>query len=143
MADDLLTVPASESELADFIYEVSNVTDAEEKAEFLWAHISRLTAERNGLQGAVDVLESNARVQAKLLADTGRERDGMRKALEPNFTFDDSHFGRSDNQRISLTEKLVARPDGLHGLDWFEFAGKLAAALNALATTSESATGTT
>lgn len=42
----------------------------------------RITAERDALAKQVDVLESNARVQAKLLADTGRERDGLRKALE-------------------------------------------------------------
>lgn len=33
------------------------------------------------LRATISTLESNARAQAKLLADTGRERDGLRKAI--------------------------------------------------------------
>lgn len=43
--------------------------------EDLQATISRLTAD-------IETLESNARVQAKLLADTGRERDGLKRWRE-------------------------------------------------------------
>jgi hypothetical protein len=42
----------------------------------------RTPNEHEYLVKSVDVLESNARVQAKLLADTGRQRDALVKALE-------------------------------------------------------------
>ena len=38
-------------------------------------------AEKKELEKIIDLLESNARIQAKLLADTGRERDEIRIQL--------------------------------------------------------------
>lgn len=43
--------------------------------------IRRQAAEKNELEKIIDLLESNARIQAKLLADTGRERDDLRSQL--------------------------------------------------------------
>ena len=48
----------------------------------LTAEIADLRAKLSQAEGAVEVLESNARIQAKLLADTGRERDDLRTQVE-------------------------------------------------------------
>jgi len=45
------------------------------------AVIKRQAAEKKELEKIIDLLESNARIQAKLLADTGRERDEIRIQL--------------------------------------------------------------
>lgn len=44
--------------------------------------IERLSKLFIAAYSTIELLESNARVQAKLLADTGRERDELRKQLE-------------------------------------------------------------
>jgi hypothetical protein len=46
------------------------------------AFIVKAVNNHDELTRAVDVLEANARVQAKLLADTGRQRDALVKALK-------------------------------------------------------------
>lgn len=53
------------------------------------------TVEGDAAEASVDVLERNARIQAKLLADTGRERDRFRAALEKVRSYNvDIHAGR-------------------------------------------------
>lgn len=42
--------PSSESELADFIYEVHNFTDAKEKAALLWPRLAQLASARKALE---------------------------------------------------------------------------------------------
>lgn len=46
------------------------------------AVIKRQAAEKKELEKIIDLLESNSRIQAKLLADTGRERDEIRIQLD-------------------------------------------------------------
>lgn len=63
MNDDFLKLPTSECELADFIYEVANVTDAEEKAAVLWPHIDRITAELDAARKALERILDGSRNQ--------------------------------------------------------------------------------
>jgi hypothetical protein len=60
----------------------SSLNDACRTIELMSEEIKRLTERLATAESTIDTLESNARVQAKLLADTGRERDELRKQLE-------------------------------------------------------------
>jgi hypothetical protein len=55
------------------------------------------------LTHTIDLLEKNARVQAKLLADTGRQRDALVKALEGI-----AEFSSGDDTTLGALSRLVS-----------------------------------
>lgn len=50
-------------------------------AKWVIAELDRLTAERDAALRTIEILEANARIQATILANTGRERDALKLAL--------------------------------------------------------------
>lgn len=61
--------------------DTDEMRDAAQFIETQAAEIATLKAQLEQAERAVDVLESNARVQAKLLADTGRRAEALEAAL--------------------------------------------------------------
>lgn len=92
----------------------ARITDLKEKLAVAYERVAEMQYEAGIYQAiyetaekTIDTLESNARVQANLLADTGRELARARKALEKIVDLMDSEAGEPLDEAIQIAQAAL------------------------------------
>ena len=83
------------------------ITDGNDRIEDLHREADELMRERDRIADELDTMNNNHRVMAKLLADTGRERDEAREALRN--ILDECDEAPTDNSAWVVAIQNIAR----------------------------------